>query len=273
MEKMYNLSSERSQMSASSAPVGINVEAVRERYLSLLSSCLTGSIYEDAPLQKFNWKEFDASKREMGYDWPSQAHSMIGVKRMKNLRALCEKVIEENIPGDFIETGVWRGGACILMRGILASYGITDRTVWVADSFEGLPAPDVEQYPSDEGENFHEYEELAISLEQVQDNFRKYGLLDEQVKFLKGWFKDTLHVAPIRKLAILRLDGDLYESTIQALDALYDKLAVGGYAIIDDYHVVLGCRKAVHDFFDKHNIAPELHEIDGVGVYWKKQEN
>jgi hypothetical protein len=194
---------------------------------------------------------------------------MIGVKRMGNLRTIAESVIWHHVPGDFIETGVWRGGACILMRAVLKAYGVKNRRVWVADSFEGLPPPDTVNYPADEGDNFHKYSELAVSLDQVKQNFERYDLLDDKVVFLKGWFKDTLPSALIDKLAILRLDGDMYESTMGALSALYDKVSPGGYVIIDDYHVVEGCRKAVHDFLSRRNLAPVIHEIDGVGVYWR----
>ncbi len=243
---------------------------VRDRYLSLLEQCLIGTIYQDKPLPVLGSKDYDPNLREYGCDWPSSAHSMIGSKRMNNLRCLSELVIYKCIPGDFIETGVWRGGSCIMMRAILEAYGIKNRKVWVADSFEGLPAPDEEKYPDDKGQEFHTYKELSISIDQVKRNFEAYNLLDEQVVFLKGWFKDTLPDAPIKKLAVLRLDGDLYESTIQALEALYHKVSIGGYIIIDDYHVVEGCKKAVHDFCDKNSITPEIREIDSVGVFWEK---
>lgn len=247
------------------------LDYMRDRYLTLIQACLTGSIYEDVPLSaNAEQREFNSQNREYGWDWPSQAHTMIGIKRLSNVRALVESVIGENVPGDFIETGVWRGGACILMRAVLDTYNVSDRTVWLADSFAGLPPPDTKNFPQDKGENFHEYRELAISLEEVKENFRKYGLLDNNVQFLKGWFKDTLPNAPIDQLAILRLDGDLYESTIQALTSLYKKLSPGGYVIVDDYHVVKGCKEAVHDFFRTEEIEPELTEIDGVGVYWRK---
>ena len=135
--------------------------------------------------------------------------------------------LTDGVPGDLIETGVWRGGATILMRAILKARGVTDRVVWVADSFAGLPAPNAARYPLDAGINLHRFPQLAVTLERVQDNFRRYGLLDDQVRFLKGWFRDTLPAAPIERLAVLRLDGDLYESTIQALESLYDKLSAG----------------------------------------------
>lgn len=242
----------------------------RKRYLDLMQSCLTGTIYDDLPLPALGQKNYDAQLREYGWDWPSKAHTMIGVRRLSNVRILVENIIVNRVPGDLIETGVWRGGACIMMRAVLEIYGIKNRQVWLADSFEGLPTPNPVLYPADTDEKFHEYAELAVSMDAVKDNFMKYGLLDNQVVFLKGWFKDTLPNAPIKKLALLRLDGDLYESTIKPLEVLYDKVSIGGYVIVDDYHVVKACKQAVTDFFTSRNIAPEIIEIDGVGIYWQK---
>src|SRR6516162_11534998 len=124
-------------------------ERLRDAYLSLIEKCLTGTIYEDKAFHAVGDGVYDASLREVGRDWPSMAHTMIGVKRLANLRTLTEKVIHERIPGDLIETGVWRGGACILMRAVLHAYNVIDRRVWVADSFEGVPAPDSQKYPED----------------------------------------------------------------------------------------------------------------------------
>ncbi|MGE8401853.1 MAG: TylF/MycF family methyltransferase [Delftia tsuruhatensis] len=242
---------------------------VTEDYLNLMQDCLTGSIYEDPPLQALGADKFNAELREYGWDWPSVAHTMIGKKRLANIRHLMEDVLANRVEGDFIETGVWRGGACIMMRAILNAYGIKDRCVWLADSFEGLPPPDEEKYPADTGDKFHTYSDLGVSIERVKENFEKYGLLDDQVKFLKGWFKDTLRDAPIEKLAILRLDGDMYESTWDALTALYHKVSIGGYVIVDDYHVVKACKQAIHDFLAENRVTASLIEIDGVGVYWK----
>lgn len=252
---------------------GLHLERMRviDRYLCLIQDCLTGSLYEDPPLKALGQKDFDPKLREYGWDWPSQAHTMIGRKRLENVRSLTESVLGNNIPGDFMETGVWRGGACILMRAVLDAYRVTDRKVWLADSFEGLPPPDGENYPHDQGDTFHTYKELAVSLEVVQENFKKYGLFDDQLGFIKGWFKDTLPVAPVEKLALLRLDGDMYESTMVALESLYPKLSIGGYVIIDDYHVVPACRQAVEDYSIKYQIEPIVEEIDGVGVFWRKK--
>jgi O-methyltransferase len=206
----------------------------------------------------------------VGEDWPVHADTMIGIKRLENIQYCFQQVIKENIPGDFIETGVWRGGSTIFMRALLKEANITDRNVWVADSFEGLPKPDEDKYTADKGDRHHKYKELAISLDEVKSNFKKYDLLDENVKFLKGWFKDTLPTAPIEKLAILRLDGDMYESTMDGLVNLYHKLSIGGYIIIDDWGAVPACQQAVKDFREKNNITEEIKEIDWTGVYWKK---
>ncbi len=157
-----------------------------------------------------------------------------------------------------------------MMRAVLRVPGDTDRKVWVADSFEGLPPPDPGKYAADEGDTHFENRELAVSIEEVKDNFQQYGLLDEQVVFLKGWFKDTLPDAPIEHLSVVRLDGDMYESTMDGLVNLYPKLSVGGYLIVDDYGAVPGCRKAVEDYRWEHDIKEEIVKIDWTGVYWKR---
>jgi len=197
---------------------------------------------------------------------------MIGLKRLDNIEFCLKDIIAGNVPGDLIETGVWRGGATIFMRAILKAYGIEDRTVWVADSFEGCPRPDAGKYPDDADDILYTSKELAIPYDKVRENFERYGLLDSQVRFLKGWFKDTLPGAPIEKLALMRLDGDLYESTMDALRSLYPKLSVGGYVIIDDFGAMPACRKAVNDYREAHGIKEKIAEIDWTGVYWKRSD-
>lgn len=214
---------------------------------------------------------FSPEKRMNGLDWPMYGDTMIGMKRIENLQFCIEKVITENIPGDFIETGVWRGGATIFMKAMLQAMEDKQRLVWVADSFEGLPKPDKEKYAADEFDTHYKMKELAISLETVKKNFQKYDLLDDQVRFLKGWFKDTLPTAPIKSLAVVRLDGDMYESTMDGLVNLYPKLSVGGYIIIDDWNAVQGCKKAVNDYRAQHGITETIVDIDGTGVFWRKE--
>lgn len=196
---------------------------------------------------------------------------MIGMQRLTDLQHCVETVLAENIPGDLIECGVWRGGASILMRAVLAAYQDETRCVWLADSFAGLPRPDPANYKADKWLKLSlAGAMLAVPETEVRANFQRYGLLDDQVRFLAGWFKDTLHDAPVDRLAVLRLDGDLYESTIQALDALYPRLSPGGFCIIDDYHIK-ACRQAVADYRAKHGISEEIVDLDGCGARWRKK--
>lgn len=243
------------------------ITQLRNYYLDLIEDVLTNNIYGDPDMEL---DKLDPEQRALGKDWPSQAHTMIGKARMHNIRELVEAVIADGVPGDLIETGVWRGGACIYMRSILRAYGITDRIVWVADSFQGVPPPDPEFYPADKGDIHHKVKALAVSLEEVRANFMKYGLLDEQVKFISGWFGESLPEAPVTRLALIRLDGDMYESTMDGLLYLYDKLSGGGYIIVDDYQVIPACRQAVSDFRDERNISDPIINIDKDGVYWRK---
>ena len=266
-------------------------------YLDLLKHCLLNTIYCDyehydfrpeKKMKRFFFKKlflplfrkenirvivgypYNENERILGRDcWSPMAHSMIGLKRLDNIQYCVEEVIKSNIPGDLIETGVWRGGATIFMRAILKVYGVTNRIVWVADSFEGPPKPEEEKYPQDKGDVSYLCKEFAVSLEQVKQNFKKYGLLDGQVRFLKGWFKDTLPNAPIEKISVARLDGDLYQSTMDALNNLYHKISVGGFLIIDDY-ALKGAKAAVHDFRERHTVKEKIIPIDWAGVYWQK---
>lgn len=216
-------------------------------------------------------RPFNEHARKLGLDWPADALTMIGMQRLTSLQRCVETVLTEDVPGDLVECGVWRGGASILMRAVLSAYGDEKRSVWPCDSFEGVPPPDTAHYEADKGINLHRAAGvLAVSEAQVRANFEHYGLLDDRVRFVPGWFKDTLQDAPIESISVLRLDGDLYESTIQALDALYPRLSSGGYCIIDDYHAIDACRQAVADYRTAHGVTAEIEEIDGTGVLWRK---
>ena len=216
-------------------------------------------------------RRVDSNSRTQGLQASVDAKTMIGIKRLDNLQHCVTQVLRDQISGDLIETGVWRGGASIFMRAILLAYGDLTRTVWVADSFQGLPKPDPGRYPADRADRLWTKRELAVSLDEVKANFEQYGLLDDQVRFVKGWFSETLAAAPIGQLALLRLDGDMYESTRVALDSLYSKLSVGGYVIVDDYGAIPACRQAVSDFRSENGVQEEIHAIDWTGVYWRRQ--
>lgn len=263
----------------------------RERYLDLMEKILTGILIEDPPIMTDSFRTFYRSMvkeivgdhnppedemaayrqpwREIGWDHPSLALTMIGLKRLRNFRTLIETAIREKIPGDVIETGVWRGGAAIMAKAVVDAYGESNRRVILADSFEGLPPPDAAAYPADAGSTLHEEAQLAVSLEKVQWNFEKFGMLDANVVFLKGWFRETMPSAPVERLAVMRLDGDMYESTMIPLQHLYDKVSPGGFVIVDDYWLP-PCKQAVHDFLGSRKLTPEIVPIDAMGVYFRK---
>ena len=267
-----------------------------ELYLDLLKECLTRYLFGESyvpavpprgtlkhtafePVRRWlagkdmeviRHVPFDEQTRAEGRDWPARAESMAGLRRLENLQFCVTDVLRRGVPGDLIETGAWRGGVTIFMRAILEAYGDTERRVWVADSFQGLPRPDPERWPAEAGDEHWTRGELAVSLEEVQANFARYGLLDERVRFLAGWFADTLPTAPIERLAVLRLDGDMYGSTMEALEALYPKLSVGGYVIVDDYGAIPQCKEAVTDFRTSHDIIDPMETVDWTGVYWQR---
>ena len=209
-------------------------------------------------------------KRLEGLDWPQRAHTMIGLKRLNNLHECLDYVRENNVPGDFIETGVWRGGACIFIKYYNELYNMK-RKVFVADSFDGLPAPDANKYPADAGDIHHTIAFLKVSLEEVKNNFKMYGMLDENVIFLKGWFSDTLKDnTQIGDISILRFDGDMYSSTMDVLENIYKKVVKNGVLIVDDY-CLPNCKKAIADFRTNHNVNDEIKVVDTCGIYWFKR--
>jgi len=194
--------------------------------------------------------------------------TLVGRKRLDNLQQAIEDVLRNDVPGDFLEAGVWRGGCCIMMRAVLAAHGCRDRNVWLADSFAGLPPsqrPEDMNYPMDSSR----LPVLAVTADEVRQNFERFGLLDEQVRFLPGWFHQSLPGSDTGPLALLRVDCDLYDSTMTVLEALYDRVSPGGWVIIDDYGILPPCKQAVDEFRERRGITASMETIDGHAIYWK----
>jgi hypothetical protein len=279
---------------ASAPPDGI---AAARRYIDLLKRCLLGEVAEEAEaaflfsldsadrgqtvpsttsadvagIAPGQLEEVREARREGRYVRDGElgfAYTMIGRARLDNLDQCVTSALFERVEGDLVECGVWRGGAAMLMRGVLVANGVTDRKVWVCDSFAGLPKSKATQDTLDLSADVRP--ELAVSQQKVAENFRSFDLLDEQVRFLVGFFKDSLPGAPIDKIAVLRLDGDLYESTMTSLTALYERVSPGGFVIVDDYGAMPPCRAAVTQFRAERGITDPLVEIDWTGVYWRK---
>lgn len=261
-------------------------------YLDLLARTLTGMTREDPPIDPWHGVLKDASGRlvdptqattagvytvepgpyradvrELGQDWPATAETMIGLRRLHHLGALVEDVLVNCIEGDLLEAGVWRGGACIYMRAVLKAFR-DSRQVYVCDSFQGLPPPARAQ---DAGDHHSAYPPLSVSQREVAANFERYGLLDGQVTFVPGFFAETMPRLLVPKLALLRLDGDMYGSTMDVLQYMYPRLSVGGYCVIDDFNLP-AVREALYDYWRVVNLPPpNVESIDNNGVFWKKE--
>ena len=245
-------------------------------YLNHLKRSLMDINNRDVPESIIDPPSFEEGTKPEWFEhfWFGNALTMCGTKKLDSVQFCVESCLNDGVPGDFIECGVWRGGVCMWMRGILAAHGVMDRTVWVADSFQGMPKPpedslDMRLY------NFPQLIEAnhwAVDIDMVKANFQRYGLLDQQVQFLPGWFQDTLPEAPVEHIAVLRLDGDYYQSTMDILNNLYPRLMSGGYVIVDDWGLdqICGEKQAVIDYRDAHGITDEIIEVDWQSVYWRK---
>jgi O-methyltransferase len=257
-----------------------NLDVAHARYVQLLKGCLADTMHAvscGAALQKGGRVEYVALPEghrhhlEEGRVWPAFGETMIGHARLDNLQHCVEDVLERNIPGDFIEAGVWRGGAAIFVKALLDLHGEDGRSVWLADSFTGPPKPNPVDYPNDPDDLLHTISFLSVSAQEVSANFQRYGLLDERVRLVPGYFKDTLPGLADQTWALIRLDGNLYESTMDGLVHLYPRLAPGGYLIIDDFGCCPSCRQAVEDYRRLHGIDEEIQTIDWTGVFWRKE--
>jgi O-methyltransferase len=265
-------------------------------YLDLLARCLTRELFLDEEVRNVDLRQWpggepeglrdmlrerrwrvvrpsaDRETRAVGNDWPPHAETMVGLARLANVREVTQTALADGVPGDLVETGVWRGGTAIYMRAVLAAAGDAARTVVACDSFAGLPEADAERFPMDVPLRLHEHPQLAVGLDRVKANFARYGLLDDQVRFVPGWFRDTLPklATELDAIAVLRLDGDMYESTSDALTHLEPLVSPGGFVIVDDYNGIEACRQAVTDHRAAHGITAELHPVDWTAVWWRK---
>jgi hypothetical protein len=296
-----------------------------ELYIDMVKRAVSNILYQDRPLAFYDHRQqpalaagFSLARRVSGEDVPTEAQTLIGVRRLENIRACIEQVLADEVPGDLVEAGVFRGGATVFMRAVLKAHGVTDRRVFACDTFtpiapkrpnwfilplaQGLGAipskwwrrkiffiiqdhfDEAKSFPycTDPSEDLVEFvmwhlrNPAAIltaggsSLEEVQSLFARYGLLDDQVVFLKGFFADTLPTAPLERASVIRLDGDTYESTRDAITQLHPKLSPGGFCIIDDYYAYKDCQRAVDEYRDEHGIDDEIVRVDNMAVCWRK---
>jgi hypothetical protein len=270
----------------------------RERYLSLLKKAVANTLYpelemqvaalgnrdvsnlEDPELQRYlrdiaereagALRELTAQKQQGTAPFRGP-HTMIGLFRLDNIERCAEQVFADGVEGDFLEAGVCRGGATIFMRALQLAHGEQTRRTWVVDSFQGVPPSD-NSMDRRYGFNLEESRVpwLACSEDMVRQNFARYDLLDANVIFVPGWLAESLPQAGIEQLAILRVDVDLYSSTHECLELLYDKVVPGGFVIVDDYGFLQCCRDAVDEFRARRGISEPIEWIDSSGIFWRK---
>ena len=257
------------------AGAGPGAEALRRAYLDLLKLCLcdlaaTSTVslapQPDGAVTSRELRGDERRLRSAGMDWPLQGMTMIGLGRLDDLQACVESIVADGIEGDVIETGAWRGGASILVRATLDSLG-DERTVWVADSFQGFHRGDG---ADSEAVQLSAFDHLAVPLEEARDNFARFGC-DRNVRFVPGFFEDTLAGLAGERWSMVRLDADTYEPTRLGLEHLYPGLVPGGYLIVDDYGSFQGCRQAVDQFRARHGIEEPLEAVDSTCVRWRRE--
>jgi hypothetical protein len=202
--------------------------------------------------------------------------SMVHDFGLIHLSRILRTVLEDQVPGDLVECGVWKGGAAFLLADQLKRAGNHDRKVWMFDSFEGLPPPDeidgaaALAYSREPGrpDNF---DNCRVTLEEVEASAQKLGLT-AHTKLVKGWFSDTLPAvaSTIGPIAILRIDSDWYSSVRCCLDHLFDQVSEGGFIVLDDYFVWDGCAIAIHEFLSDRRLPLRIEHWGGAPAFLRK---
>ena len=201
-------------------------------------------------------------------------YTMTSVERLKSLSDAVNYVVENNIEGDFVECGTWKGGSVMCMQKKLMRLNQNDRKFWVFDTYEGMPEPDDvdKNFNKTAAQQLLDAEEKDNSLtwaysnyEETTGNILSTGYPAEKINFVKGLVEDTIPETQIESIALLRLDTDWYSSTKFELENLYPKLVKGGVLIIDDYGHWEGCKKAVDEYFKLNNIPVFMSRIDYTG--------
>jgi hypothetical protein len=256
-----------------------DAEAMRRAYLDLLKLSLCDLVggRTTSVIRTFQGEvmsrelEGDLLRfRSAGMDWPLHGLTMVGLARLDDVQACVESLVADGVDGDLIEAGTWRGGAAMLMRATLDSLGDDAREVWLADSFQGFPAVEREDEGTyDLDADLARCDYLAVPVEEVEQSFARLGL-DHGLRFVPGFFEDTLPRLADRRWALVRLDGDTYDATLFSLEMLYPSLSAGGYLIIDDYFQLEPCRAAVDDFRQRSGITEPIEQIDWSGARWRR---
>jgi O-methyltransferase len=239
----------------------------RDAYIESIKQavCNYAALGGDVPFAQFNaLVHYDQQQSRWTIEPDARPMTLLSKGQLDLIEWAVTDLEARQVPGDYIEAGIWRGGAVILMRALLDADGIAGRAVLAADSFEGIPKNTKFRHdPVDLWED-----RWAASLDEVKANVARFDLLDERIQFVEGYFEDSLGALADRQFALIRLDSDSYDSVMTSLDHLYPGLSSGGIIIIDDWHLP-GCRMAVDAYRAKHGIIEPMLSKAGNG-YWIK---
>ena len=242
----------------------------RDAYIDLIKRSITNHLYlgGDNPFDKFRCvTHYDLTQSRWKLDSLSRPLTLLTKKQLDLIENCVLAVEKKGVPGDFIEAGIWRGGAVILMRALLKAYGIADRKIYAADSFAGIPKNASNR--NDPVDNWSD--RWVATLPEVRQNIERFGLLDDRIVFTVGFFADSLKTLAGKRFALIRLDSDSYDSVMTSLDYLYPMVSKGGVVIVDDWHL-MGCRQAVLDYRTRHGIEEDILTYD-QNAYWLKQRD
>lgn len=288
-------------VTTSTTPLPPAPKRAMRAYLDMLRGFLLGEVYGRAEKSmlldgSLRYIEYNATLRSIGMDMSYLGTTMVGKRRLQVLEDLIIDVIDRSVPGDFLETGVWRGGCSAYAIAVLRAYAyavalqsapsqlqtpprptlrsVYNRRVFFCDSFAGLPPGDGAMHKGDVGWDKLTY--VSASVEETARYLLEYSLMDPRIVFVKGFFNESMRplqqqvmVPEKRGIAILRLDGDMYQSTVDVLYHLYELVTVGGYVIVDDWEG-FPAKDACEDFFRVHQIHVTVHPIDLTSVYFQK---
>ena len=239
----------------------------KNTYLELMKIILNNYIYLGTDNSVWNSSYYSDSK----WNIPRCClpHTLCSRSQLDFLEVVMTNLLKSQVPGDYIEVGVWRGGISIFMKAFLKENNQSRKNVWVVDTFSGIPKTrNHYKYKDNIVDNWED--RWVATLDEVQENFRRYNLLDTKVRFIVGALSSTLKNPPFRKISLARIDVDSYESYIDVLTLIYPYIVNGGCIILDDWHLP-SCQAAVMDFRRDNQIKGKIHHSfrgKSVDAHW-----
>lgn len=242
---------------------------IRDTYIDLVKRSVTNYLYlgGSSAFDQFRCVEhYDLERSDWKIDRASCPTTLLRKGQLDLIEQAAVALEKDKIPGDYIEAGIWRGGAVLLMRALLDAYEISGRKVFAADSFARIPKN--VRAVNDPVDQWRD--RWVASIDEVRQNIARFGMLDDRIVFVEGFFAESLARLSDERFALVRLDSDSYDSVETSLDYLYPLVSQGGIVIIDDWHLP-GCRMAVEDYRARYGIRDEVREYD-ANAYWVKRQ-